>query len=114
MVKGHSPYDVTAAAGAMDSIAAGAAQLAGQFPPDSQTSDDTRASAKIWRNIEDFDAYISRLQAAAKAAASAAPQGLAAFAPAYEAMAGTCKACHAAYRLPTANAAPDSLEVSRP
>ncbi|MFD2142714.1 c-type cytochrome [Ancylobacter oerskovii] len=114
MVKGHAPYDATAAAGAMRSIAADAATLAALFPPGSETGDDTRAAPAIWRNFEDFVSHIARLRAAAEVAATSASQGLAGFTPAYDAVANACKACHAAYRLPTGNAPAASSDMSHP
>ncbi|MCB4769635.1 cytochrome c [Ancylobacter sp. Lp-2] len=108
MVKGHVPYDEQAAAAAMDSISAMAVKLPAMFPYGSESGEGTRASPAIWQNFADFSAYISRLQATASAAATAAPNGPAAFAPAYDALAATCKACHAAYRVNPAGE-PDPL-----
>lgn len=92
-------YDAAAAGKAMQTIASAAAELHTLFPADSQTGGDTRASPKIWENMADFDAHITKLEEAAKAGVAAAPGGLATFAPAVQAVGATCSSCHDLYRL---------------
>ena len=97
MVREKTPYDAAAAAEAMNALAADMEILPTLFPPGSETGD-TKASADIFTNMDDFKALAAKLGADAKAAAEAAPNGLAAFTEAFNLIDGDCGACHREYR----------------
>jgi cytochrome c556 len=97
MAKGTTPFDATAAADAMKIIAADMEQFPSLFPPGSE-SGDTKASAKIWEDMAGFEAAAAKLVADAKAAETAAANGLEAFQTALGAVGANCGGCHEAYR----------------
>ncbi len=97
MVRERTPYDPVAAAEAMNALAADMEILPTLFPPGSETGD-TDAAPDIFTNMDDFKALAAKLGADAKAAAEAAPNGLAAFTTAFNAIDGDCSACHRKYR----------------
>jgi cytochrome c556 len=99
MVQGKTPWDATAAKGAMATIAANAGLFPTLFPAGTETGGDTEASPKIWETKSDFEALAAKLASTAEAAGDAADGGLDAFKPAFGAMAANCKACHQDYRI---------------
>lgn len=99
MVKGKTPFDATAAADAMNSLAADMEILPTLFPPGSETGGNTRASPDAFTNLDDLKALAAKLGTDAKAAAAAAAQGPEAFATAFNAIDADCSACHEKYRI---------------
>jgi cytochrome c556 len=69
------------------------------FPPGSDQGE-TKASPKIWEDAAGFAAALTKFQQDADAALAANPQDLDAFKAAFGQVAGNCKACHDAFRLP--------------
>ena len=98
MIKGTTPYDAVKAADAMKIIAANLEQFPSLFPPGSESGGDTKASAKIWEDMAGFEAAAAKLVADAKAAETAAADGLEAFKTAFGAVGADCGGCHEAYR----------------
>lgn len=99
MVKGTTPFDATAAATAMNQLAADMEILPTLFPPGSETGGDTKASPDVFTNLDDIKARAAKLGTDAKAAAEAAAQGPDAFATAFNAINDSCSGCHEKYRL---------------
>lgn len=98
MVKGTTPFDATAAAAAMKTIASDLEQFPTLFPEGSDQGE-TKASPAIWENMDDFKALAAKLVTDASAAADAAANGLDAFKTAFDAVGGDCGACHKKYRM---------------
>ena len=98
MVKGTTPFDATAAAAAMKTLASDLEQFPTLFPAGSDQGD-TKASPSIWENMDDFKALAAKLVTDAKAAADAAAAGPDAFKTAFGAVGGDCGACHKKYRM---------------
>ena len=99
MVKGKTPFDATAAAEAMNSLAADMEILPTLFPPGSESGENTKASPDAFANLDDLKALAGKLGTDAKAAAEAAAQGQDAFATAFNAIDADCSACHQKYRI---------------
>ena len=98
MVKGKTPFDATAAAAAMKTIAGDLEQFPTLFPVGSDQGD-TKASPAIWENMDDFKALAAKLVTDANAAADATANGLDAFKAAFDIVGGDCGACHKKYRM---------------
>ena len=99
MAKGEQPFNEAEAAGAMGIIKANMEEFPDLFPPDSAEGD-TRASPKIWEDMDGFKAAAAKTVADAEAAEQAASQGLDAFKAAVGAVGQNCQSCHETYRLP--------------
>ena len=97
LAKGEVEWREGEAAGAMKIIADNMEEFPGLFPPGSE-SGDTKASAKIWEDMDGFKAASAKIVADAKAAEAAASQGVEAFQAALGAVGADCGACHEAYR----------------
>jgi cytochrome c556 len=98
MARGKVPFDATAAADAMNRIAAAMDTFPTLFPPGSDKAPKTTASPDIFANMDDFKGRTAKLQTDAKAAAAAAAQGVEAFAVAFDAVDHDCGGCHQKYR----------------
>jgi cytochrome c556 len=98
MARGNVPYDAAAAAAAMTIIAEDAAVLPTLFPAGSETGGETKVLPAIWENKADFDAIAAKLGDDAKAAATAAADGLDAFKTALGPVGAACQTCHEKYR----------------
>ena len=98
MAKGRMPFDPAAAATAMNDIATDMAILPTLFPPGSDQGK-TKASPDVFTNMDDFKALAATMATDAKAAATAAPQGVDAFAAAFTTVDSDCSACHRKYRV---------------
>ncbi len=97
MVKGTTPYDAAAAAAAMKTVQDDMVKFAALFPEGSDQGD-TKASPAIWSDNAGFMAAVDKIVADAKAAETAAAQGIEAFGPALQAVGANCSGCHKAYR----------------
>ena len=97
MIKGTTPFDAVKAADAMKIIQSNMTQFLELFPPGSETGD-TKASAKIWEDMDGFKAAAAKLATDAKAAEEAAANGVEAFKTAFAAVGADCGGCHEAYR----------------
>jgi cytochrome c556 len=97
MAKGDTEYKEGEAAGAMKVVADNLEEFPGLFPPGSDVGE-TKASAKIWEDMDGFKAAAAKTVTDAKAAEMAAAQGLDAFKAALGAVGADCGACHEIYR----------------
>lgn len=97
MAKGEVAYNETEAAGAMKIIADSMVEFPGLFPADSQDGD-TKASAKIWEDMDGFKAAAAKTATDAQAAEAAAADGVEAFQTALGAVGANCSGCHEVYR----------------
>lgn len=97
MAKGEMAYSEVEAAGAMKIIADNMTEFPGLFPADSQDGD-TRASAKIWEDMDGFKAAAAKTVADAQAAEAVAADGVEAFKVALGAVGSNCGGCHEVYR----------------
>jgi cytochrome c556 len=98
MVKGRTPFDATAAASALNKIAADMVTFPSLFPPGSDKAPKTTASPDIFTNMDDFKALAAKLGTDAKAAADAAATSPDALAAAFNLVSQDCAACHRKYR----------------
>ena len=94
MAKGQQAFDADAAQAALDRIAEGAAQIAGQFEAE-VVVEKSEARPAIWRNWEDFTAKADALAQRSAALRVTRPGDLG---PALRDLGGACKACHTDYR----------------
>jgi cytochrome c556 len=99
MIKGEIPFNPVAAASVIRTANAVAYSFGDYFPEGSDQGD-TKASPKIWEEMEKFLGYLSDFQKASDAAREANPQTLEAFATAMQELGRTCQQCHEAFRLP--------------
>jgi cytochrome c556 len=98
ILKGEIPFNPVVAASVLRTNSAVAYSFGDYFPEDSQEGD-TRASPKIWEEMEEFQQYLADFQAAADAAIAADPQTPEAFQTAMEDIGQTCQQCHDEFRL---------------
>lgn len=101
MVQGRMDYDADLAQTAADNLFHITRHDQSRLWPegtDSSSIDGTRAKAEIWEDLDDFVSKFVALQDAAEALQGVAGDGLEALQPAFGATAGTCQACHQAYR----------------
>jgi len=97
IAKGEVAYDAAAVLAAFTTLQDDMKGFADLFPAGSETGD-TKASAKIWQDMDGFKAAIVAFQTDIDAAIAAAPQDKEAFMPLFGKVAGHCGACHQAYR----------------
>ncbi|MEC8061228.1 MAG: cytochrome c [Pseudomonadota bacterium] len=98
MAFGKTAYDAAAVrqhAGEIEKRAGAA--MTELFPAGSEVAP-SEANADIWRSWDKFTAIAAELESAASAMAAGADQGPAAAKAAFGRVAGTCKACHSAFR----------------
>lgn len=100
MAKGEAPYNEAEAAGAMAKIKDDLEQFPALFPEGSAEGD-TRASPKIWEDMDGFKAAAAKAAEDAAAAQQAAAQGPEAFAAALGKVGSNCSSCHEKFRLPS-------------
>ncbi len=101
MVQGRMDYDAALAQTAADNLFHITRHDQSRLWPegtDSASIEGTRANPAIWDNLDDFVSKFVDLQNAAENLQSQAGNGLDALQPAFGATAGTCQACHEAYR----------------
>lgn len=99
MAKGETPYDARVADAALRVMNAAALGFGAQFPAGSETGAETEAAPAIWSDRAGFDNAVAGFADATAAAIAAAPADLDAFKPVFGSVAGTCKSCHAGYRV---------------
>jgi cytochrome c556 len=98
MVKGEAPYDAAKAELAFRTYFTAAAAYGHLFPEGSDQGK-TRASPKIWENMEDFQRRIAKLESDALANLEAATSGPDGLKTAVAAVTQNCQGCHELYRL---------------
>jgi cytochrome c556 len=97
-VKGEMDYDAAAVMTALQTINDGAKKLGDLFPAGSETGD-TKASPKIWENMDGFKAAIAKLVSTTDAAIAAAPKNKEELATVFGPIGGACGECHQNFRL---------------
>ena len=99
MANGRVPFDAKVAADNTELVATMAKLPWAGFVPGSEQGGNTRAKAEIWTEQAKFKDSADKLIAESTKLAAAAKTGnLDALKTAFAATAGTCKACHDAYR----------------
>ncbi len=99
MASGRAPFDAKVAADNADIVADMAKLPWAGFGPGTDKGGNTRAKAEIWTEQAKFKENSDKLIAeSAKLSAAAKTGNLDAVKTAFAATAGTCKACHDAYR----------------
>ena len=99
MATGRAPFDAKVAADNAEVVAAMAKLPWVAFAPGTDKGGDTKAKAEIWTEQAKFKEAGEKLVAESTKLAAAAKTGnLDAVKTAFNATAGTCKACHDAYR----------------
>ena len=99
MIKGEIPFSPAIANAIFRGIHAVGYTFDDYFPEGSETGE-TRASPRIWEDMEGFQAAVDKLRDDAQAAIDAKPETLEAFQTAFGTVAENCQACHEEYRLP--------------
>lgn len=100
MVKGEAEYDPQTALLAFAVMNNAATGLTSMFPDGSQTGGETTAKDTIWSDMAGFAAATDKFRVAAAEAIAAKPADLDAFKAVFGKVAGNCKSCHEAYRVP--------------
>ena len=98
MAKGEAPFDQQAALEAFQTHLEVAEQLPDLFPEGSGEGD-TRASPRIWEDMEGFLAQIEDFREDAAAAVEANPADLESFQTTFASVSENCGSCHETYRL---------------
>jgi cytochrome c556 len=98
MIKGEAPFDLAKAQGVFDVYVSSIGKFAMQFPAESKTGNETKASQKIWDDNAGFKAAVAKFEADA-AAGKAATKDLDSFKVAFGAATQNCQSCHESYRL---------------
>jgi len=98
MIKGEIPFNPVLAAAVIRTNNAVAYSFGDYFPPGSDKGD-TRASPKIWDEMEEFQRYLAEFRAATDAARQADPKTLEAFQASMTEVNRTCQQCHDEFRL---------------
>ena len=100
MLKEEIPFNAAVAKSVFQTMHAVAYSYGDYFPEGSGTGD-TKASPKIWEDAAGFAAALLKFQQDTDAALAANAQDLDAFKAAFGQVAGNCKSCHDAFRLPS-------------
>jgi cytochrome c556 len=99
ILKGEIPFNPVVAAAVIRTSNAVAYSF-GDYLPEGSHEGDTKASPKIWEEMEEFQRYLTEFQAATDKARQAEPKTLEAFQAAMNEVGETCKQCHDEFRLP--------------
>lgn len=97
MIKGERPFDLAAAQKIFAAFEKAGTELPNLVPPDFKTGGDTRASAKIWEDMNGFKAVAAKFASEAKAA-KAAVKDLDSFKAQFSTVTKSCGGCHETYR----------------
>ncbi|MGB1007669.1 MAG: c-type cytochrome [Thalassobaculaceae bacterium] len=98
MAFGKSAYDAAAVRRHAEEIEQRAGDAMTKLFPAGSDMAPSEAHPDIWRSWDKFTAIAAELESAAAAMAASAEQGPAATKAAFGRVAGTCKACHRAFR----------------
>ena len=98
MIKGEIPFSPAVAKAALQNFNSVGYAFGDYFPPGSGQGD-TRASPRIWEEMDAFQAEVARFRDDAQAALDSNPQTLEAFQAAMGTMGQHCQSCHEKYRL---------------
>ncbi len=100
MLKGQTEYNPQLAVVAFSVLNNATIGFPSLFPVGSETGGKTIASPKIWSDMDGFKAAVAKAQADSAAAIAAKPADIGEFRAIFGKVAGNCKACHEAYRVP--------------
>lgn len=100
MMKEEAPFNAAVAKSIFMTMRAVSYSYGDYFPAGSDQGD-TKASPKIWEDAAGFAAALTKFQQDAEAALAADVKDLEAFKAAFGQVAGNCKGCHDAFRLPS-------------
>jgi cytochrome c556 len=98
MITGAQPYDAAAAAQAARTVAEDMDKFPTLFPEGSDQGD-TSAAPAIWERMDAFKAAAAKAAQDARAAETAAAQGLDAFKAAFADVGENCQSCHGEFRV---------------
>jgi cytochrome c556 len=99
MIKEEIPFNPVLAEAALRNFNAVAYAFGDYFPEGSDQGGETRASPKIWEEMEHFQEYLTSFQQDTDAARAAKPQDLEAFKAAMAEIGQNCQDCHEDFRL---------------
>ena len=97
MIKGETPFNAAVAESALRTMNAVAYSFGDYFPEGSDQGE-TRASPKIWEEMEHFQEYLAAFQADTDAAREAKPETLEAFQASIGEIGQNCQDCHEDFR----------------
>jgi cytochrome c556 len=98
MIKGEVAFDPRIAMATLQSFEA-AGYAFGDYFPEGSDQGETRASPKIWEEMDEFQQYVANLREDAAAGVAAKPETLEAFQTAIAAVGENCQQCHEEFRL---------------
>lgn len=103
MLKGDLEYHQTVAKAAIATFRAVSLAVPAHFPEGSHGMEGTTASPKIWENMSEFEALVTKLQgdtaSASEVSGKDGPADLAAFQAAVTPIMADCKTCHEQFRI---------------
>lgn len=97
MIKGEVEFEPRLAMAVLQSIEA-VGYAFGDYFPEGSDQGETRASPKIWEEMEEFQEYVADLREDAAAGVAAKPETLEAFQTAIAAVGENCQQCHEEFR----------------
>lgn len=97
MLKGEVEFDARLAMAALQSFEA-VGYAFGDYFPEGSDQGETRASPKIWEEMDEFQQYVANLREDAAAGVAAKPESLEAFQTAIAAVGENCQQCHEEFR----------------
>lgn len=98
MIRGEAPFDLAKAKDVFTGISAGMNRFPNLFPENTKTGGDTKASPRIWEDMQGFRAASAKLmQDATQAAAATTDQ--ASFQANFQRVTANCQSCHQTYRI---------------
>ena len=98
MIKGELPFNEAVAKAALASFNAVAYSF-GDYFPEGSGEGDTRASPKIWEEMEEFQQYLADFRADTDAARDSAPTDVEGLQAAMGMIGPNCQQCHEEFRL---------------
>jgi cytochrome c556 len=98
MIRGEIPFNPIVAQSVFQTTSAVGYSFGDYFPEGSDQGD-TRASPRIWEDMEHFQEYLTELRDKSAAALEAEPQTLEAFQELASSLNETCSGCHEDFRL---------------
>jgi cytochrome c556 len=97
MIKGETPFSAAVAMAALQNFE-GVGYAFGDYFPEGSDQGETRASPKIWEEMEEFQQYLADFREDAAAGVAAKPETLEAFQAAIGAVGENCQRCHEEFR----------------
>jgi cytochrome c556 len=97
MIKGEIAFDPKVAMAALQAFEATGYAFGDYFPEGSHEGE-TRASPKIWEEMEEFQEYVADLREAAAQGVAAKPESVEALQTAMGPIGDACKECHEEFR----------------